>query len=108
MAIRNLDVRSLSDGSMATVVVQIGNSDNKLSQAEWSKFVSYMRDAIGKHSEHVHFDGGSRHDAPWQNACFVSEVPGEKLELLMADMRRHRETFWQESVAVIIGETAFI
>lgn len=94
--------------SMATVVVQIGNSDNKLSQVEWSQFVSYVRDAIGEHSEHIHFDGGARHDAPWQNACFVSEVSSDNQERLMVDIRSHREMFRQDSVAVTIGETAFV
>lgn len=93
---------------MATVVVQIGNSDNELSQVEWSQFVSCVRDAIGEHSEHIHFDGGSRHDAPWQNACFVSEVSSDKQERLMVDIRSHREMFRQDSVAVTIGETAFV
>lgn len=91
-----------------TVVIQIGNSDNKLSQVEWSQFVSYVRDAIGEHSEHIHFDGGSRHDAPWQNACFVSEVSNEKMERLMNDIHLHRAMFRQDSVAITTGETTFI
>ncbi len=93
---------------MKTVVVQIGNSDNKLSQAEWSDFVCYVRDAIGQHSEIIHFDGGSKHDSHWQNACFVSEVSDDNRERLMSDLRSHRERYRQDSVAVTIGDTVFI
>jgi hypothetical protein len=31
---------------MKTVVIQIGNSDNKLSQVEWSQFVSFVREFL--------------------------------------------------------------
>ncbi len=91
-----------------TVVVQIGNSDNKLTQVEWSEFVAYVRDAIGANSINIHFDGGSKHDAPWQNACFVCEVCDEHMDELKADLKRHREAYRQDSVAVTIGDTLFV
>ncbi len=93
---------------MATVVIQIGNSDDKLSQAEWSEFVSYVRDAVGQYSEQIHFDGGSKIDAPWQNVCFVSEVLSDRHDQLMDELRRHRKVYRQESVAVTVGETEFV
>lgn len=91
-----------------TVVVQLGNSDNKLTQAEWSEFVSYVRDAIGESSINIHFDGGSRYDAPWQNACFVSEVCDEHLAQLKSDLECYRKMYRQDSVAVTIGDTLFV
>lgn len=93
---------------MSTVVIQIGNSDDKLSQAEWSEFVSYVRDAVGQYSEQIHFDGGSKIDAPWQNVCFVSEVSPSNQVRLLDHLRRIRAEYRQESVAVTVGETEFV
>ncbi len=93
---------------MATVVIQIGNSDDKLSQAEWSEFVSYVRDAVVQYSSRIHFEGGSRIDAPWQNVCFVSEVSPSNHVRLLDHLSRIRSEYRQESVAVTVGETEFV
>lgn len=92
---------------MTTVVIQIGNSDNKLTQVEWSQFVAYTRDEVQAHSDRIHFDGGCRYDAPWQNACFVSEVFTENQEPLREQLRRLAYKFRQDSIAITVGETTF-
>lgn len=48
-----------------TVVVQIGNSNNKLSQKDWSCFVSEIDDLIKDYKVQIHFRGGSSWDSPW-------------------------------------------
>jgi hypothetical protein len=93
---------------MVTVVVQIGNSDDKLSQAQWSKFTSWVRNTLNAYSKQIHFDGGSRFDAVWQNACFVCEVKEEDRSQLMDELKYVREHFKQDSVAVTIGPTEFV
>jgi hypothetical protein len=100
--------RFMHDKNCCTVVVQIGNSDDKLSQAEWSEFVLRIRDIIGSHSQTVHFDGGSRYDAEWQNACFVSEVQYIFLNMLLEDIKDCRTEFRQDSAAVTVGPTVFV
>lgn len=102
-----------------TVVAAIGNSDNHLSQAEWSQFINaFDRGAkIGNRE----FFGFSNPTAPWQNCCLVTAVADEEarangwddtltyihavLDPVFADLCRR---FKQESIALTIGTTQFI
>ena len=68
----------------ATVTIQIGNSDDKLTQKQWANFVNEVRSLIVQTGE-THFDGGSRNDARWQNFCWVVAVPLDHLEKLKLD-----------------------
>jgi hypothetical protein len=91
-----------------TITVQISNSDNKLTQVEWSEFVNAIRNVLESNSETIHFEGGAPWDAPHQNACWVAELSiGENVEL-QEKLSAVRANFRQESVAVTIGETRFI
>ena len=38
-----------------TVTIQIGNSDNKLTQEEWADFVSAVSNAVSESEARVHF-----------------------------------------------------
>ena len=89
-----------------TVVIQIGNSDNKLTQQEWAEFIGRIRKAINAYCGHRHFDGGF--DRPWQNACFVAEITPECMEPLLSEIAIVRQRFRQDSVAVVFGETQFV
>lgn len=91
-----------------TVTVQIGNSDNKLSQVEWSRYISSVSDVVGDYSIQVHFSGGSSYDMPWQNACFVAEVAPGMIESLQSHLTEIRKQFGQDSIAITFGDTSFI
>ena len=91
-----------------TVVVQIGNSDNRLAQSSWGHFCHATRNAVAKHCFEMHFSGGSDYDAPWQNACFVGEIDEEKVDELRKELKTIRASYGQESVAMICGETEFV
>lgn len=93
---------------MKTVVIQIGNSDNKLTQSEWAHYAERMRSAIAANVFRCHFSGGSDWDAPWQNACWVCELEAGKCGVLTEAVRKCREQFKQDSVAVTIGDTTFV
>lgn len=93
---------------MKTVTIQIGNSDDKLGQKSWSKFISEIRAIVGDHCGQVHFDGGSRFDSQWQNVCIVAEVQEIDQQKLCDKIRNVRSKFWQDAVAVTFGETAMI
>lgn len=93
---------------MKTVTIQIGNSDNKLTQERWSEFcktVSVHAALAGQ----VHFYGHSPGDARWQNACWVVVLKDDRavrrLQLNLADIR---QMFNQDSIAVTVGATLFI
>lgn len=57
---------------MTTVYVSIGNSDDKLSQAQWAQFVQEV-DASVRHHGEVHGAWLSPPASPWQNACWCVE-----------------------------------
>jgi flagellin-like hook-associated protein FlgL len=56
---------------MKTIIIQIGNSDNKLTQKEWSEFVDEINNIINLFSDGIHFFGGSNTWSPWQNVAWV-------------------------------------
>lgn len=91
----------------ATVTIQIGNSDDKLTQKEWSCFVRDVRAHIQENCE-THFDGGSRGDARWQNHCWVVAVPVDLIAALKVILFGIRRNYGQESVAFTVGETFFV
>lgn len=91
-----------------TAVIQIGNSDNKLTQGNWANFVASMRHEISRHVYRIHFQGGSGWDAPWQNACWVCEVRPDQVQPLRDVVAKVRGQYEQDSAAVVFGETEFI
>ena len=93
---------------MKTITLQIGNSDDKLTQCEWSLFVGTVENDIRKRRANWHFSGLSRGDASWQNACWVLEMEPEEIELLKVDLTATRQAYNQDSVAITEGQTAFV
>jgi hypothetical protein len=91
-----------------TVVVQIGNSDNKLDQLQWSLFCRDIKEYVRRNSETVHFQGGSEWDKAWQNACFVCEVEDRFVSSFVNGLKPIREAYSQDSVAVLTGITRFV
>lgn len=98
---------------MITYVVQIGNSDNKLSQAEWSLFVEGLAHLLANMSTHIHFFGFSSPAAAWQNCCAVFDDPRHRdewefqkdLEQRLADLAA---MFRQDAIALQFGHMGFI
>ena len=93
---------------MKTVTIQIGNSDDKLPQQMWATFVLRVREEIEANKANIHFEGGSRFDAAWQNACFVFNIRDDRIPNLKQRIIEIRETYQQDSVALTIGDTEFI
>ena len=87
------------------VCIQIGNTDNKLTQQEWSEFCGAIRALCEAHGD-VHFSGGSPTDAPWQNYCVCVSTPSP--DDLRAVVSQRRATHSQDSVAWLEGAVSFI
>lgn len=90
------------------VFVGIGNSDNKLTQAQWSLFVGEVESVVKAHASQVHGAWFSRPDAPWQNSCWCFETDlavAEKAKPLLANIGRF---YNQDSVAWSEALTEFI
>lgn len=91
---------------MSTITIQIGNSDDKLKQSEWSKFISETASIIYHMSKEVHFFGTSPGISKWQNACWVIEY--DDVRPLFERLSSLKERYGQDSIAVTIGKTEFI
>lgn len=84
---------------MTTVYVTIGNTDDKLSQGEWAKFIGDVNASMilaKLDGGVVHFAGHSWPDAPWQNAMWCVQLASadlaDALKTRMAELaRRHRQ-----------------
>lgn len=93
---------------MLTVSILIGNSDNKLSQSDWSAFCYAVQMQLESCSENIFFSGGSAWNNARQNACWVAAVYHYNLAELKTKLTKVREQYKQESVAIVVGNTEFI
>lgn len=91
-----------------TITIQIGNTDDKLTQEEWARYVEKVGQAINYKAECVHFFGAPVNYAKWQNAAWVIECKEEDSRYLMGSLIEIREHFRQDSVAWTEGKTLFI
>lgn len=93
---------------MATITIQISNSDDKLSQPEWSNYVKAVRQVIQMRASEIHFFGGSPTWEKWQNVTWIVCVAEDDIPHLKNELITIREIFNQESIAWMIGNTEFI
>jgi hypothetical protein len=93
---------------MDTVVIQIGNTDDKLSQPEWASFFDQVNRLVEEMTLRVHFAGASDSTRPWQNACWVAEIKTGEATTLERSLEPIRVRFRQDSIAVTYGTTRFI
>ena len=93
---------------MKTITIQIGNSDDRLTQKDWASFVADVARAVESCPGRVHFAGASPGSEPWQNYCVVVEVESQFVELLRGEVESVRRRWRQDSVAWTEGETRFV
>jgi hypothetical protein len=91
-----------------TLVVQIGNSDNKLRQADWARFVQRTGAIIQEYAAIIHFFGGPENWATWQKVCWVFDCEEARIGNLKLRLAETRKEFLQDSAAVTQGETEFV
>jgi len=81
------------------ISIEIGNSDDKLTQAEWAKYVEAVRHKVSIYAEQVFFFGGSPNWMHWQNACWHFEIDNRYETPLREVLILLRKKFNQESIA---------
>ena len=99
---------------MKTIFVQIGNSDDKLTQREWAGLYADVDQAIrfgfgtrlGKPT--IHGTWVSRTADPWQNACWCIEVNEALEERLRRVLSMIAGEYNQDSIAWAEATTEFI
>lgn len=94
--------------TLLTAVVQIGNSDDKLSQAEWSQYVADVDKLVQHEAVQVHFSGASPANAAWQNWCWVLEADSSALAGLRTWLPHYAREYRQDSIALTVGETVLV
>jgi len=90
---------------MTAICILIGNTDNKLTQLEWSEYCRAVRGMCEAHGA-VHFSGGSPTDAAWQNYCVCVET--DTPAVLRRLIAKRRATHRQYAVRWLQGETQFV
>jgi len=90
---------------MTTAYISIGNSDDKLSQAEWHRFYITTNRAVREAAAHqggaVHGQWVSEPASAWQNACWALQLPTEPAHVrrLRIRLRKIAREFSQDSIA---------
>ena len=93
---------------MPTFYTSIGNSDDKLSQREWSAFTVQLVAAIRRRGS-VHGIWYSSPNSEYQNACVCFEVDeGPAVEEITVALAQLAETYRQDSIALATAETRFV
>lgn len=84
-----------------TVYVSIGNSDDRLTQAEWSEFyvttTLAIRTATG--FTQMHGQWVSEPASAWQNACWCFEIEEDMAWFLKKDLASLAQQYRQDSIA---------
>jgi hypothetical protein len=96
------------NAKLVTVCLQIGNSDNKLTQQEWSGYAWRVDQVVTDFARERHFFGGPATTERWQNACWVFVMEQQRLEAFNRRLVAARVSYNQDSVALLVGDTQFI
>jgi hypothetical protein len=99
----------------AVVYVSIGNSDDKLTQAEWHRYYVAVNLTIRRAAEAsdatVHGAWVSEPASSWQNACWALQLPADAVavEHLRMRLAELAADFRQDSIAwAVAPNTEFI
>lgn len=82
---------SISDRPAVIVYISIGNSDDKLTQAEWADYYRKVSQAV--RTGHVHGQWVSEPASAWQNACWCIEFDPDT-RLVTSDGHEHSRVEW--------------
>ncbi|MGH3989854.1 MAG: hypothetical protein ACRDTZ_21460 [Pseudonocardiaceae bacterium] len=93
---------------LMTVHIAIGNSDDMLSQAEWSRYVYELRQLVSASATTIHGVWFSAPDSAYQNACVGAAMSSEAVETVRAQLAALRHRYRQSSIAFNASETELI
>lgn len=93
---------------MKTVNALIGNTDNKLTQQEWSNYCEQFNETICRFAASTFFVGAPPTTSEYQNFGVTFSIDEEHIERLKQQLQGVRLTFRQDSIAWLEGETQFI
>jgi len=82
-----------------TVYVSIGNSDDRLTQAEWAAFAGAVQGAVRCAARVIHGEWASLPLAAYQNACWCVELEPAAVQELRRELASIAAMFRQDSIA---------
>lgn len=89
--------------------LSIGNSDDKLAQADWARFQAQFKRIVTEAADALHGCFFSEPSSAFQNMCIIIEISPLRLEMLKSALTALRDAFGQESIALLAApETEFI
>lgn len=91
-----------------SVCVLLGNSDNKLTQREWSEFVDDVRGLVASYATETQFVGATDSISPYQTACIVFNMDETEVASFENYLERIRIRYRQDSIALVIAPVAFV
>lgn len=101
--------REEKENMTKTVYISIGNSDDKLSQREWSEFVRATREVLEHFADAIHGSWLSMPSDPWQNACWCVEFRTESaVNVVRMELGQLADQFRQDTIAWAEAATDFI
>jgi hypothetical protein len=92
-----------------TICIQIGNTDDKLTQEEWSEFCNDIKAICESYEDTIiHFCASSDGSLPWQNFCIVVEAENDVIYWMKKHLITLKVKYNQDSIAILEGDTEFI
>lgn len=84
---------------MKRIYAAIGNSDNSLTQSEWSKFQTEFSELIGTEAAKIWETCFSAPTATWQNMCIGFDCDEAKISSVQEGLRQLVKKYHQDSIA---------
>lgn len=94
-----------------TIYVAIGNSDDKLTQAQWSEFIRKVNARVDYWSDTMYGAFFSLPDSPRQSATWSIDIEADDQEgraALMTELQGFAAEFQQDAIAWTEGESKLI
>lgn len=90
---------------MKVVYIAIGNSDDSLSQKNWSEFVRAVHNLLPPFVEQTVFAGFSLPSAPYQNAIWCVVTKPDYEIILKRRLKKLAEIYKQEAISWAVAPT---
>ncbi len=93
-----------------TAYVSIGNTDGKLSHAEWSNFYDFTSELLTDVGLTTQVFGAwhSLPATPYVNACWAVQIPAVHVDSVKGALRVLARKFRQDTIAFAVAETEFL
>lgn len=84
---------------MLTVLIMIGNSDDKLAQHQWCSYWTAVHNLVLEYADEVHGEWVSESMSPFQNAAWCAVFYEDMAAELKGRLRVIAHTYEQDSIA---------